>query len=114
MRSRCAKPSWAASPGRRTNTQQRGPMLELRDVTKNFGGLRATGQLSFTVERGDFLGVIGPNGAGKTTLLNLITGYIRPSRGDILFEGTPKEVIAHPQVIESYPGKPIEPVTPYA
>jgi len=62
-------------------------MLEFRDVSKSFGGLRAIGNLSFSVNKGDFLGVIGPNGAGKTTLLNLITGYLRPSRGEILFEG---------------------------
>ena len=64
-------------------------MLEFRNVSKNFGGLRATHDLSFTVEAGDFLGVIGPNGAGKTTLLNLVTGYVRPSQGKILFEGRP-------------------------
>ena len=62
-------------------------MLEFHGVTKTFGGLRATGNLSFAVQKGDFLGVIGPNGAGKTTLLNLITGYLRPTSGDIVFEG---------------------------
>ncbi len=62
-------------------------MLEFRAVSKNFGGLRATHKLSFTAKTGDFLGVIGPNGAGKTTLLNLVTGYVRPSQGEILFEG---------------------------
>jgi branched-chain amino acid transport system ATP-binding protein len=64
-------------------------MLELRNLSKQFGGLRAIWDLSFTVNKGDFLGVIGPNGAGKTTLLNLITGYLKPSSGTILFEGNP-------------------------
>jgi branched-chain amino acid transport system ATP-binding protein len=62
-------------------------MLELRGVTKQFGGLKAINNLSFSVERGDFLGVIGPNGAGKTTLLNLITGYTLPTAGEVTFEG---------------------------
>ncbi len=64
-----------------------GPMLEVRNLTRNFGGLVATDDLSFTVRRHQFLGVIGPNGAGKTTLLNLITGYLRPSRGEITLDG---------------------------
>ena len=62
-------------------------MLDVRNLTRNFGGLVATDNLSFTVKRHQFLGVIGPNGAGKTTLLNLITGYLRPSRGAITLDG---------------------------
>ena len=68
---------------------QAGALLELRHVTRRFGGLVATNDLSFRVARGQFVGVIGPNGAGKTTLLNLITGYLRPSAGEILFDGKP-------------------------
>ena len=64
-------------------------LLELRHVTRRFGGLVATNDLSFRVAQGQFVGVIGPNGAGKTTLLNLITGYLRPSAGEILFDGKP-------------------------
>jgi branched-chain amino acid transport system ATP-binding protein len=64
-------------------------MLELCCVTKQFGGLKAINNLSFSVEKGDFLGVIGPNGAGKTTLLNLITGYTLPTVGEVSFEGRP-------------------------
>ena len=56
-------------------------------LSRNFGGLVATDDLSFTIKHHQFLGVIGPNGAGKTTLLNLITGYLRPSSGEILLEG---------------------------
>jgi branched-chain amino acid transport system ATP-binding protein len=69
-------------------------MLEVRNLSKQFGGLRAIWNLSFTVGKGDFLGVIGPNGAGKTTLLNLITGYLRPSSGSVLFEGNPVHGLA--------------------
>ncbi len=61
-------------------------MLEVRHLSRNFGGLVATDDLSFKIRHHQFLGVIGPNGAGKTTLLNLITGYLRPSSGEILLE----------------------------
>ncbi len=64
-------------------------LLETRRLTRQFGGLRAIGDLSLSVNRGDILGVIGPNGAGKTTLFNLLTGIYPPSSGEILFEGLP-------------------------
>lgn len=60
-------------------------LLELKDVCKNFGGLRALNAVSFTVEKGEVFGVIGPNGAGKTTIFNLITGVFPVTSGDILF-----------------------------
>ena len=62
-------------------------LLELKDVTKRFGGLQAVGHMSFTLEKGDILGLIGPNGAGKTTIFNLINGYYPPTGGTILFKG---------------------------
>lgn len=62
-------------------------MLELQNVSRNFGGVQATRNLSFKVEKGEIVSLIGPNGAGKTTLLNLITGLYPPSDGDILFNG---------------------------
>jgi branched-chain amino acid transport system ATP-binding protein len=62
-------------------------ILAVEGLTKNFGGLRATDTLSFTVEEGKLTSVIGPNGAGKTTLFNLITGMIRPDAGRTVFRG---------------------------
>jgi branched-chain amino acid transport system ATP-binding protein len=62
-------------------------LLELKDVSKRFGGLQAVGHMSFTLEKGDILGLIGPNGAGKTTIFNLINGYHPPTGGTILFKG---------------------------
>jgi branched-chain amino acid transport system ATP-binding protein len=62
------------------------PMLELRSVSKSFGGLRVIDALDLVVRPGEIVSVIGPNGAGKTTLFNLITGIYRPDAGDILFE----------------------------
>ncbi len=61
--------------------------LELRNVTKTFGGLVAVNGVSFTVEPGAVTALIGPNGAGKSTLFNLITGMLAPSAGEIVFGG---------------------------
>jgi branched-chain amino acid transport system ATP-binding protein len=62
-------------------------ILELKDVSKNFGGLQAINRLSFQVEKGLIFSIIGPNGAGKTTAINLIAGIYPPRSGEILFEG---------------------------
>lgn len=62
-------------------------VLEFRDLTIQFGGLRANDSVSFAVPRGAFFGLIGPNGAGKTTLFNAMTGIVTPTSGDILFCG---------------------------
>jgi len=60
-------------------------ILEVRDLNRNFGALRAVDDVSFKAERGHITSVIGPNGAGKSTLFNLITGAIAPNGGAILF-----------------------------
>ena len=62
-------------------------VLEIRDVTKKFGGLAAVSGLNLIIEPGELLGLIGPNGAGKTTVFNLITGVYKPSSGDVIFQG---------------------------
>ncbi len=67
-------------------------ILELINVTKKFGGLTAVNNVSFSVEAGEISAIIGPNGAGKTTLFNLISGFLPPSEGQILFNG---ETITH-------------------
>lgn len=61
--------------------------LEVRGVSKNFGGLRAVNRVSFEVGRDEMVGLIGPNGAGKTTLLRLILGILRPDEGRVFFKG---------------------------
>jgi branched-chain amino acid transport system ATP-binding protein len=63
------------------------PVLEIRHVSKFFGGLAANSDVSFEMETGMIMGLIGPNGAGKTTLFNCITGYYPPSKGEVLFKG---------------------------
>jgi branched-chain amino acid transport system ATP-binding protein len=61
-------------------------MLEIKDVHKSFGGLKAVDGCSLSVEKGSITGLIGPNGAGKTTLFNVITGHYKPEEGSILFK----------------------------
>jgi branched-chain amino acid transport system ATP-binding protein len=63
------------------------PLLELRGVSKSFGGLLCIDRLDLHVNEGEIVSVIGPNGAGKTTLFNLVTGIYRPDDGDIVFGG---------------------------
>jgi branched-chain amino acid transport system ATP-binding protein len=62
-------------------------MLEVRDVSKHFGSLRAVQNVSLTVAKGELRAIIGPNGAGKTTFFNTISGFFPPTSGDILFDG---------------------------
>jgi len=62
-------------------------MLRLENLKNSFGDFKAVNGVNLTVEKGEIVAVIGPNGAGKTTLFNLITGYLRPDSGRILFKG---------------------------
>lgn len=62
-------------------------MLEVRKIEKVFGGLAALEGVSFSIARGEILGLIGPNGAGKTTLFNVITSFLYPTSGEIIFDG---------------------------
>jgi branched-chain amino acid transport system ATP-binding protein len=62
-------------------------IIEARNVTGSFGMLRAVDDVSLVVGEGEIVGIIGTNGSGKTTLLNLITGYLRPDAGSIVFQG---------------------------
>lgn len=59
------------------------PALEVRDVSKNFGAVRALNGITLTIPRGELFGLLGPNGAGKSTLINIITGLVRRSSGDV-------------------------------
>jgi branched-chain amino acid transport system ATP-binding protein len=63
-----------------------GALLEVKGLSKSFGGLLAVSDLTFDVYEREILGLIGPNGAGKTTTFNLITGFLRPDQGDIRFQ----------------------------
>jgi len=62
-------------------------ILEVRGLTKRFGGLTAVSNVSFSVEKGEIFGIIGPNGAGKTTLFNVIAGHFPPTDGTVTYDG---------------------------
>lgn len=63
------------------------PILEVKGITKNFGGLKALDNVSFKIEEGRIIGMIGPNGAGKTTLFNTVTGFLSPDSGKVIYNG---------------------------
>jgi ABC-type branched-subunit amino acid transport system ATPase component len=63
------------------------PLLEVSNLSKRFGGVKAVNSINFTLKEEGLLGMIGPNGSGKTTVANLITGFVKPNEGKILFRG---------------------------
>jgi len=62
------------------------PILEIKGLCKRFGGIQAVDDFSLDIKEGEILGLIGPNGAGKTTLFNLITGFVKPNSGSVIFK----------------------------
>jgi len=62
-------------------------ILTVEKLSKSFGGLRAINNLGYAVNEGEILGIIGPNGSGKTTSMNLLTGFLKPNSGKIIFQG---------------------------
>ena len=91
------------------------PILTVDCVSKTFGGLMAVSDVSFSVQRGEIIGLIGPNGAGKTTLFNVVSGYYAPTHGKVVFDG--RDVSGKPpyalaargigrtfQVVKPFPG----------
>ncbi len=71
----------------RPTTRDGSTVLEVRNVSKSFGGVKAVQDVSMKVMKGEILGIIGPNGAGKTTFFNLLNGFIRPDHGEMFLEG---------------------------
>ena len=71
------------------STPNHSPLLEAKNLSRDFGGLRALAEVSFGIMSGEIVGVIGPNGAGKTTLFALLSGFLAPSHGEIRFMEIP-------------------------
>jgi len=63
------------------------PLLEVKGLSKSFGGVQAVNGISFTLNKGSLLGIIGPNGSGKTTTVNLISGFVKATSGKVIFKG---------------------------
>ncbi|MGH2460192.1 MAG: ATP-binding cassette domain-containing protein, partial [Chloroflexota bacterium] len=78
-----------AFPTRADESRTPTPLVELRDVTVRLGGRAVLATLTATIWPDEFVGIIGPNGAGKSTLLRVLLGLIRPSEGEIRFQGMP-------------------------
>ncbi len=73
-------------------------LLEVRDLVKRFGDIRAVDRISFAIPRGICFGLLGPNGAGKTTTIEVIEGIRSPSAGEILYKGKPRDASFHQEV----------------
>jgi|SRR4030042_2440883 len=63
------------------------PLLQVSNLNKQFGGVKAVDSVSFELHQGEIMGIIGPNGSGKTTLVNLITGFVKPDTGKVTYQG---------------------------
>jgi len=68
-------------------SEEKGALIKVRHLSKSFGGVKAVSNVSFDLLEGEVLGVIGPNGSGKTTLVNIITGFLKPDAGEVVFKG---------------------------
>ncbi len=76
------------------------PLIQIKNLTHFFGGLRAVHDFNTEINQGDLKGLIGPNGAGKTTIFNLVTGVYKPTEGEVIFDGT-NIVGKRPNIISS-------------
>src|SRR5690242_5406128 len=88
-------------------------LLEVTNISKNFSGLRAVADVSFSVPEGAIFAVIGPNGAGKTTMFNLIAGMFAPNSGTITFKGERIEGLTPDEVCRRGIGRTFQIVRPF-
>ena len=107
-------PVTADSPTNRARSSSGDVTLQVRGLSKNFGGLQAVQDVNFDVYRGEILGIIGPNGAGKTTMFNLLNGIIEPSSGSISFEGSELRGRKPYEICRAGIGRTFQVVRPFA
>ena len=89
------------------------PLLETDRLSKSFGGIQALLNVSFSLNPGELLGVIGPNGSGKTTLVNLITRFVRPTSGKVLYKGKPIHHLPPHQIVRLGIARTFQMVRPF-
>jgi len=77
-------------------------MIEIQNLVKQYGGVKAVNNISFTVEKGEILGFLGPNGAGKSTTMNILTGYLSASSGTVKIAGY--DILDNPQEAKRHIG----------
>ena len=87
-------------------------LLQIREVSKRFGGLAALTDVSYSVNQGEIVGLIGPNGAGKTTLFNVVNGFYPPTKGEVLFKGEKISHLKPHQICELGIGRTFQVVKP--
>jgi len=90
------------------------PILRVNSVTKKFGGVTALNDVSFEINKGEVLGIIGPNGSGKTTIINCITGFVRPSSGEIRFKGQKISELAPHRIAHMGIGRTFQVMRPFS
>jgi branched-chain amino acid transport system ATP-binding protein len=89
-------------------------LLKTQEVSKNFGGLEALKDITLWLEEGEILGLIGPNGAGKTTLFNVISGFLRPTRGRVTFQDREIQGLPPHRIASLGIGRTFQIVKPFA
>jgi len=89
-------------------------LLQVTGLNKRFGGLHAVKEVSFALQPGSITGVLGPNGAGKTTMFNLLTGFIRPDAGTVLFDGQSLTGLAPHQIVNRGLARTFQLARPFA
>lgn len=89
------------------------PFLETVRLSKSFGGVQALNDVSFTLKQGELLGIIGPNGSGKTTLVNLITRFVKPTSGKVLYRGNPIQHLPPHQIVRLGIARTFQMVRPF-
>jgi branched-chain amino acid transport system ATP-binding protein len=88
-------------------------ILEVKGISKAFGGVKAVDNVSFTLHKGETMGVIGPNGSGKTSLVNLITGFIKKDSGQVLFKGKDISKLPPHRIADLGIGRTFQVMRPY-
>jgi branched-chain amino acid transport system ATP-binding protein/branched-chain amino acid transport system permease protein len=106
-------PTFAPGPVRTASPASAAVLLDVRGLSKSFGGLKAVQDVSFSVREGEILGIIGPNGAGKTTLFNLLNGILKADSGSVTYAGKPVLGLPANQVCHLGIGRTFQVVRPF-